>query len=359
MAAFEVCYATRQEIMRALDTREAARNALLIDRANESAARSLEALTKRVFYPTDDTRVFDWPNYQYANPWRLWLHNNELAVSPALVIKAGTQVIPQNQVFYGPWMEAPGPPWLWIELDRSTSAAFGGDAPTPQRSISIQGTFGFDTNKDQVATLAAAISSPTATTLTISDGSRLGPGVVIIIDTERMLVQDASMSATGLSLSGTGVNTASANDQTLATTGTGALNQYEVVLIDAERMLVVDFTSGGAAVVKRGYDGTTVSTHAASAPVSALRTLVVSRGALGTSAATHSNAAPVYRHRVPSLVRDLSIAKAEYQLLGEASGYAGSPSAGGSHPIRYGETMEHLADKVCQRYRRNARIRAI
>ena len=357
MAVTEVCYATRQEIMRALDTRETAKNALLIDRANESAARGIEGLLHRVFYPTDDTRKFDWPNFQYANPWRLWLHDNELALQPATQILAGTTVIPQNQVFYGPWMENPGPPWTWIELDRSTSAAFGGNSSTPQRSISVQGTFGFDTNKDQMATLVTTINNA-VTTLNVTDSSRLGPGIVIILDTERMLVQDCSQLATGLSLN-VGAATASANDNIITVTGSGTLNLYEVVLIDGERMLVVDTTAAGGYVVKRGYDGSVLASHSPSAGISAFRTLTVSRGALGTTAASHNSAVGVFRHRVPSLVRDLSIGKAEIQLLGEPSGYAAQGSAGGSHPVHVGEGIHGLADRACARYGRNARIRAI
>lgn len=357
MAVTEVCYATRQEIMRALDTREAARNALLIDRANESAARAIEGITHRVFFPADDTRVFDWPNYQYAYPWRLWLHDNELAAWPATSVKTGTVVIPLNQVFPGPWMENPGPPWVWIELDRSTSAAFGGDASTPQRSISIQGTFGYDTNKDQVATLVTTINN-SVTSLNVTDSSRLGPGIVVILDNERMLVQDCSQLSTGLTIN-VGAATASANDNIITTNGSGTLNLYEVILIDGERMLVVDVTSAGGYVVKRGYDGSTVATHSPGATISAFRTLTVSRGALGTTAASHNSAVGVFRHRVPSLVRDVAIGKAEMQLLGEATGYAAQASAGGSHPAHVGEGIHHLVEKMCKRYGRNARIRAI
>ncbi len=47
-----VWYATREDVQRALDSKETARNGAQIDRALESASRSVEALCHRTFAPT-------------------------------------------------------------------------------------------------------------------------------------------------------------------------------------------------------------------------------------------------------------------------------------------------------------------
>lgn len=360
MTVYEVGYCTREEVKRALDLKHTARANLLIDRAIEASARDIDGSMHRVFYPTDDTRYFDWPNYQYANPWRLWLKDNELATWPPVSVLAGTQPLDTSHIFPGPWQTKPGPPWTFFELDRSSALAFGGNAQTPQRSIVVQGTFGFTAVFDAVTTLSAAISTAGATTALINDSSHVAPGIVILVDSERMLVQDAVMSATGLTLSGSGVTTNVASDTTLTTSGSGSLNLYETILIDSERMLVVDTTAAGGYVLKRAYDGTVLATHVATAPIWATRTLTVQRGALGTTAATHSNNASVSRLRAPSAIRDLNIGLAEVQLTGEPSAWAAQAQAGSTskHDVP-GAGLHLMWCKAENLYRRKTLILAI
>ena len=178
----------------------------------------------------------------------------------------------------------------------------------------------------------------------MSDGSQAGPGDVLIINPaqsaapfpqtqyahtfgaigaltgERVIVQDASAAATGLTQSGSGCTTPSEADNQLATTGSGALNAGETLVLDGERMLVTQIVSGVATVV-RAWDGTVLATHSG-ATVNALRTYTVLRGQLGTTAATALINTPVARHRPPPLIRDLAIAIAADQVIQETAGYA-------------------------------------
>jgi hypothetical protein len=357
----EVCYCTRDEVKRALDLKATARNTLQIDRAMQSSARSVEKRMKRVFYPTDGTRFIDWPNYQYANPWRAWLKSSELA-APATSILAGTTPIPIGQVFFGPWEPEPGPPFTFFELDRSSTAAFGGNAQTPQRAITVIGTFGFDVNKDQMATLATAITTTTQNPIIVSDSGQIGPGIVIVIDTERMLVQDAAMVQAGtLTLAiGLASSPPSAADNNFTVNGSGTLQINETILIDSERMLIVDI-NGSNYVVKRGWDGSVLAAHTGGSIVYVQRSLTVQRGALGTTAAAaHALNAPVYRHRVPSLIRDVAIAESEVQLTGEPSAWAGEETAGGSAKSPpAGGGLAGLWARAEAAYRRNTRLWAV
>src|SRR6185312_3478191 len=101
----------------------------------------------------------------------------------------------------------------------STSAAFGGNAPTPQHSIMATGTWGFSADADQIATLYGAVTG-SAATLKLTDGSQAGAGDLLIIGYgrgsapfpsslgyagavqpytgERILVTGKTMTATGL-----------------------------------------------------------------------------------------------------------------------------------------------------------------
>lgn len=82
MTVSRACYCSREDVMRALDSKLTARNATQIDRAIEAAAQSIDALTHRRFYPWTGTRYFDWPNFQYARPWRPW-RTKECKTHPA------------------------------------------------------------------------------------------------------------------------------------------------------------------------------------------------------------------------------------------------------------------------------------
>ena len=90
--------------------------------------------------------------------------------------------------------------------------------------------------------------------------------------------------------------------------------------MDTEDMLVEQIT-GGVATVRRAFNGTAVQAHSGAA-VYAFRQFSVARAQLGTTAASYLATAAIYRHRVPPLVRDLSIAEAANQVLQEAAAYA-------------------------------------
>jgi hypothetical protein len=92
-----VWYATREDVMRALDVKLTARNARQIDRALESASRDADDLCHRKFAPVQATRYFDWPNPQRAASWRLWLDANELITVTTLV--SGGVTIPSTEYY--------------------------------------------------------------------------------------------------------------------------------------------------------------------------------------------------------------------------------------------------------------------
>jgi hypothetical protein len=384
MTIYRVAYCNRTDAQMAVDLKPGLDVNAALDRAIMSAAENIDGQLHRVFYPSDDTRFFDWPSQggssggQYAEPWRLWLDDNDLACMTQLV--SGGVTIPLSAVFAEPVNnpQKGRPFYTYLELDRSQSYWFGNNSQTPQHSIQITGTWGYGALADPAGALAASVGS-TDTTVTVTDGSQAGPGDLIILgyalgeapfptaygyagaiqpfQGERVLITGVSAVATGLTQSGGGVTTAGNADQALSVTGSGALNAGEVIVLDQEDVLVEQVVSG-VATVRRAWNGTTLATHSG-ATVYAFRQFSVNRAQLGTTASAYSSAAAVYRHRVPQLVRDLAIAESSIQLLQEGSGYARTVGSGEAASPAPGIALMDKWGEVRARHGRKARYRGV
>ena len=380
MAVYEHSYCSREDAQNSIDFADGITTTVQAktDRAITDATRKIEGQLHRIFVPWDGTKWWDYPNYQYAYPWRLWLDRSDLLCITSF--SSGGVSIALNQCFLRPANRLPGFPFTSIELDRSTNAFFGQNAATPQNAIEVIGTWGFTGEADPAGDLAAAVTSTSQATITVTDASQMGVGDLLIIgyargtapfpdDTlghagliqpylgERVLVSDRSAITTGLTQSGGGCSTASGSDNLLATTGSGTLNQGEVLLLDSEQMLVLSVVSG-VATVQRAWNGTVLATHSA-ATVYAYRLLSVQRGFLGTTAATWTNGTAVYKHRVPAIVRDLAIAEAANQILQETSGYARIVGAADAAMPASGAALADLWDEARTTYGRKGRSRVI
>ena len=354
MAIALPCYASREMVQRSLDLKDTWRSSDQIDRAIETASRTIDSQLHRVFYPRDMTVYFDWPNWQRAAPWRLWFNQWDLVSATA--VTSGGVVIPLGSVIFRPTNRLPGRPYTGLELDRSTSAAFAAGA-TPQNSIGITGTWGYAADTDSAGILAAQIATTSVTTMQVSDGSLLGVGDLAVIQSERLLVTGRATVTTGqTNLSG--ATTASAADSAVTVTDGTQVHAGEVLLLDQEQLLIVDVT-GNVLTVKRAWNGSTLAVHSTATTLYAYRVLTVARGQLGTTAATHSQNAAILRHRPPPLIRDLGIAEAENQLLQETSGYSRTVGAGDTAMPASGAGLADKWDEAMQAHGRKARQRSI
>ncbi|MFI1472037.1 hypothetical protein [Streptomyces wuyuanensis] len=350
-----IWYATREDIKGALDSKETARSNAQIDRALESASRGVEALCHRRFYPELATKHFDWPDGQRARPWRLWLNDSEVISVTSL--SSGGTTIAGADYFLEP--NTSGPPYNRIEIDLDSSAAFGGGS-THQRDVTITGLFGYRDDETSVGTLASAVASASASTVTVSGAASavLGVGSVLRVDSERLLV-------TARAMADTGQNLAADIDLQMKTTavpvadGT-AFGVGEVILIDAERMLIVDI-AGNTLIVKRAWDGFPNAAHTSGADIYAARSLTVARGALGTTAATHDSGATVHRWDPPGPVRSLTIGETLNTLTLEQAGYSLVLRSGetGSERNRDQRGLNALREQVYTSHGRKARIRGV
>lgn len=344
-----IWYCTREDVKSSSDFKETARNNVQVDRAIEAASRSIESFLHRKFYPTVATRYFPFPNSQYARPWRLWLDADEL-ISVTTLTSAGV-AISSNDYFLEPANS--GPPFTYIELDLDSSAAFGG-ASTHQRSIAIAGVFGHSADEESAGALAEALDS-SETGVDVTDSAVIGVGQIIKADSERMIVTGKTMLTTGQTLQ-TPLTASAANVLVAVTTGS-AYNTGETILLDSERMLIEDI-AGNNLIVKRAYDGSVLAAHSGST-IYAPRTLIVQRGALGTTAASHNTSTSIVKHVVPGLVHELAVAESVNAVVQESAGYARASGSGDNQQelIRIG--LDDIRDRAYTAYGRKVRSRAV
>lgn len=345
-------YATREDVMGAFDVKETARTRRYVDQALDSASRSVEGLCHRRFYPVIDTRYFNWPDSQYGTSWRLWLDDSEL-VSVNSLSSGGTTIASSDYILEP---NRSGPPYTRLEILLSSSAAFGGGS-THQRDITIDGVWaGAPLDETALGSITAAVSTTTATTINVDGGTsaEVGVGSILRVDSERMLVTGRAQLSTGQ----TGTLTNSKADVSLTVASGAAFALDEVLLLDSERMRVDDI-AGNTLTVERAYDGTVLAAHT-TATIYAPRTLTVTRGALGTTADTHTSGSTVYRWNPPGLVKQLTKAEAITQLTQERAGWFIKASTSGNSAGKVSaDALQTLRDQTYDKHGRKARLRGV
>lgn len=346
-------YATREEIKAELDVKETARSNARIDRALADATESVHGLCHRTFYPELDTRFFDWPNSQTAPSWRLWLDANEV-ISVTTLASGGT-TIPAPGYFLEP--NEYGPPYNRIEINLGESSAFGG-GDTHQRDISVTGLFGYRNDETTLGITGEALdASETGVDVDATTSAAVGVGSLLRVDDERMIVTGRAQLDTGQTLGGAGLT--NVNNSVTATVQSGAVFAAgETILIDGERMRIDDI-AGNTLVVTRAWDGSTIAAHSVGAAVYAPRTLTVERAALGTTAATHLIGATVRRWDAPGSVRQLCVAETLVDLLQGRSGYARTAGSGEGEREASGAGLKDLRDRVYKSHGRHGRLRGV
>lgn len=180
-----------------------------LKRLIERASAHLERAARRVFIPVTETRAFDVPEDTGDS-----LHLDRDLLSLAALSDGGGALALSDVVLY-PLNAvrkreiAPGPGVSWEA------------GTTDQAAISVTGQWGYSTDLDATgATLAAAVTTTTATTITVSDGSLIETGWCLLIDSEQLFV-------TGIS--GATVTVLRGNNGTTAATHSNAAPVYRYV----------------------------------------------------------------------------------------------------------------------------------
>lgn len=342
-------YAAREDVQNALDIGESVRSEAQIDRVLRAASDSVERLTRRRFYPERRTMTFDWPLWDNINrtPWKLYLDQHELISVETLI--SGGNTIAEGDYFLRP---DDGPPFRRVELNTATSALFdAGDSH--QRSIEIDGTYGFNDAERDGGELAGGVAQGD-TAIEATDGSLVGVGHLLRINDERMTVLGRSFIDSGAALAAD----LGPGDSTITVDDVSGLNESEILLIGGERLRITDI-AGSTVAVQRGWAGTTLASASSGATVSVSRELRVERGVLGTDATTHSQGDAVAVHIPPPLVIDLCVAEAMAQLLQERTGYGRTVGTGENEREARNTGLNDLRGQVRDAYGRQARMRVV
>ena len=347
-------YATREEIKAELDVRETARSNARIDRALADATAAVEGLTHRVFYPVLAARSFDWPPRAGATPWILRLDANEV-ISVTTLTSGGVTIAPGDYLVRRA-DDRDEPPYTRIEIDLDSNAVFGG-GDTYQQDVTITGLFGYRDDETRVGALAEALDdSETSVDVDAATSAAVGVGSLLRIDDERLIVTGRSMLDTGQTVA---AGLAAQNSAvTVGVQSGAAFAAGETILVDGERMRVDDI-AGDSLIVTRAWDGSTIAAHSTGAAVYAPRTLTVERGAVGTTAAVHDDQAAVWRWDAPGPVRQLCIAEALTDLLQGRSGYARTAGGGEAEREVSGRGLRDLRERVYTSHGRKARMRSV
>lgn len=208
---------------------------------------------------------------------------------------------------------------LIVDPDSSTLLGWEDDID----GVVITGKWGlFNRSASTSATVAeASQQSDSQTTLKVSDGSKVSPGMLLLIGSEQELVTGWS-SPTENVTTVTEAVTASADQLTLA--DASLVNVGEIVRIDFEQIKITDRrTSTGLVSVIRGWNGTGRVTHADNAQVDAYRTVTVERGVNGTTAAAHANGVSISRYFAPDDIQFLCKQIATLMVNKAQGGYQG------------------------------------
>ena len=193
-------------------------------------------------------------------------------------------------------------PYTRIEIDPD-SASLG--AWTAKRDdIVITGKWGkYDHSLTTSTTVANATQiAADGTALLVANGSKVSPGMILLIESEQLLVRATGARSAAVSL----LNEALDATETDVDVDNGAeFNIGEVIRVETEDMLIEDIATH-TLTVQRGWNGTQPTAHANDTAISMYRTYTVERGVNGTTAAAHASGTAINRYVPPGDVNWLA-----------------------------------------------------
>jgi hypothetical protein len=170
--------------------------------------------------------------------------------------------------------------------------------------IVITGAWGkYNVSEDTGQTVQNDPLAADGTDLIVLDGSKISPGMVLLIGAEQALVtgtKDPTENVTTLSTAVDQITEAfTLADETL-------VNKGELLRFDLEDVLVKGKNATTHQIyVKRGYNDTAKVAHEASTPVDVYRTFSIIRGVNGTTAVEHAKDTAISRYKPPEQINTL------------------------------------------------------
>jgi hypothetical protein len=221
-----------------------------------------------------------------------------LWVPPLLAVTAlsndGTAVASDQYVLYPRNRHWENGPYTRLDIDPDASALTAW--PYEADILLLTGRWGL--YDEDIATGATVSNNPLAsdgTSLVVSNGALLSPGMVLLIETEQLLLTDYGSPTDSTANLAEDLD---ASEEAVDVNTGSLLNVGELIRVDLEQMRVLDIASNTLHVL-RGYNGTVRTTHSSGADVYAYRTFDVERAISGTTAAAHVQTTAIRRYRPP------------------------------------------------------------
>lgn len=201
---------------------------------------------------------------------------------------------------------------------------------------------------EETKSLGMSVSlTDSATTLAVSNGALVSPGMTLLVGTEQVLVSGWSAAADSGETLAADIDAAS---EEITVSDGAVFHEGEVIQLSTEDCRV-QRVRGDTLVVGRGWNGTAKAEHDSGAAVYVRRTAAVERGVNGTTAAAHTNAAAA-QLIVPEDLNWLARQIAGLMRMKAAAGFAGK-----SGSVEMGETFYYNEfPRQIEEIRRNWRI---
>lgn len=340
-------YTTVEKVMRAADIKASAYLTTEIGEAIASSSIAVDKLVnlgdefRAAFAPWTGSIVFDWPGVNNGNAYRFWLNQFRLN-SISSVVSAGDAL---TSIAYG-WPSY-GPPYSAIDIDHAGGDSLDFTSGIGQRSLTIAGQWGV-LGEDRSRSWWTLGASASESTTTWRIDAPIGIGSIVLVGSERAIVTARSWVDSGQNSSAL---TANVSGQSITVSDGSAFLAGEEILIEAERMLIQD-VAGNTLIVKRASSGSVLAAHSNGVDIYWQRSCTVERGALGTTAAAHSDGAAVSIYSPPSLVEQLTIAYAIDRRAQESAGYARTIGQGESERQVSARGIADLEKRVMAAYGR-------
>jgi len=212
-------------------------------------------------------------------------------------------------------------PYSWLDIgpDATQLSEWLDEA----NGVVVTGRWGmYERSTALTATVADTTQqSSSQTTLKVSDGAQVAPGMTLLIGSEQETATGYGDPTTAV----TALNGAvTASDEEITVDSAALVNVGEVIRVDFEQMRVRDRnTSNNKLAVWRGWNRTNRVAHLDNASLDVYRTVNVERGVNGTTAAAHANGASISRYDPPDDIRYLTRQIAILMLNKAKGGYAG------------------------------------
>jgi hypothetical protein len=327
-----------------------------VERVIEASSRDIDRWTRRHFIPKTQTRLYRWPQPRPGRASWLWLDQDLLSVSTlqTKAQNASPTTISSSDYFLEPNNPEPDGNTRYnrIEIDLSSTASFeAGD--TPQRSISVAGSWGWGNATTSAGTIddSGGISS-SDTALIISDASKIDVGDTLLVDSEQIFVSDRTFAAKGSILLDMGSDLGATNATTTVTLDSShGIVAGEIIRLDSEQMYVVSVSTNDLTVI-RAWDGSVLASHSNNVAIHVNRTLTIERGVNGTTAASHSDGASISKYAPESDVARWCLAEAIATYHQEHSGWGRSVGTGDGATELDGRDLGQLRKSMVAYYRK-------